>query len=66
MAIISVHLQGMDDSPSYLAYQHLQQWLKGNIIHIDLDFNMMDVPENDWSSRLDRMLESFEFGEYKQ
>lgn len=56
----------MDDTPSNLAYHHLQPWLMGNIVHIDLDFNMTEVLHNDWSVRLDQMLESFETGEYKE
>jgi hypothetical protein len=56
----------MNDTPSYLVYTHLQPWLQGNIIHIDLDFNLTDVPHNDWVTRLDRMLDSFETGEFKE
>jgi hypothetical protein len=66
LAIISIHLEGMTDTPACLTYHHLQPWLQGNIVHIDLDFNMTDVPHNDWAIRLASMLDSFETGEFKE
>lgn len=66
MAIISIHLEGMDDTPSLLTYYHLQPWLQGNLVHIDMDFNLDDVPHNDFQSRLDLMLDAFEMGELQQ
>jgi hypothetical protein len=65
LAIISIHLEGMTDTPASLAYHHLQPWMQGNIVYFDIDFNMTDVPHNDWATRLDSMLDSFEKGELK-
>jgi hypothetical protein len=56
----------MNDTPAYLTYHHLQPWLQGNIVHVDLDFNMTDVPHNDWAIRLNSMLDYFETGEFKE
>lgn len=60
MAIISIRLEGMSGVPSFLAYQHLRDWLQGNIVHVDLDFNLDDVPHNDFEMRLNAMLHTFE------
>ena len=65
LAIIPIHLEGMTDTPAHLTYTHLQPWLQGNTVHIDLDFNMTDVPHNDWAIRLDSMLNLFETEEFK-
>lgn len=35
-------------------------------MHIDMDFNLDDVPHNDFQSRLDLMLDAFEMGELQQ
>ncbi|KAF8874813.1 hypothetical protein CPB84DRAFT_1667114, partial [Gymnopilus junonius] len=42
LAIISIHLQGVKDTgtPSLLVYNHLVQWLLGNLYHIDINFNL--------------------------
>ena len=64
LAIISIHLEGMNDTPSYLAYHHLQPWLLGNVVHVDLDFNMVDEAYHDWVIRFNRLLDSFETGEF--
>ena len=66
LAIISIHLEGMVDTLSYIVYHHLHPWLRGNIVHIDIDFNLTDVPHNDFGVRLDRMLESFETGKFQE
>jgi hypothetical protein len=66
LAIISIHLEDMTDTPSYLTYHHLQPWLKGNIVHVDLDFNMTDVPHNDWAFRFSDMLDAFETGAFQE
>jgi hypothetical protein len=55
----------MTDTPASLTYHHLQPWLQGNIVHIDLDFNMTDVSHNDWAIRRDSMLDFFETGEFR-
>ncbi len=55
----------MADILARVTYNHLQTWLQGNIVHIELDFNMTDVPHNDWAVRLESMLDSFEIGEFK-
>jgi len=65
LAIISIYLEGMADILARVTYNHLQTWLQGNIVHIELDFNMTDVPHNDWAVRLESMLDSFEIGEFK-
>jgi hypothetical protein len=38
----------------------------GNIVHIDIDFNLTNVPPSDFVDRLDRMLESFETGKFQE
>ncbi|EDR13074.1 uncharacterized protein LACBIDRAFT_308512 [Laccaria bicolor S238N-H82] len=60
VAIISIHLEGMNDIPSLLAYHHLHDWLHGNVVHVGLDFHLCDVPHNDFESQLDTMLAAFE------
>ena len=60
MAIISIHLEGMNDIPSLLAYYHLYDWLHGNNVHVSLDFHLDDVPHNDFETRMDNMLAAFE------
>ena len=66
LAIISIHLEGMDDSHSRLLYHNLHPWFKGNVVLVNLDFNMTNVVHNDWGSRLERLVEVFETGEYKE
>jgi hypothetical protein len=65
LAIISIHLQGMTDSPSILTYHHLAPWLHGNLVLVDLMFNFED-PKNDMDSKLDCMLQEFEDGRFKE
>ena len=60
MGIISIHLEGMNDIPSLLAYYHLYDWLRGNIVHVSLDFHLDDVPHNDFETQMDNMLAAFE------
>jgi hypothetical protein len=60
VAIISIHLEGMGDVPSLLAYHHMFDWLHGNVVHVSLDFHFADVPQNDFESRLNAMLVAFE------
>lgn len=60
VAIISIHLEGMGDVPSLLAYYHMFDWLHGNVVHVSLDFHFDDVPQNDFESRLNAMLAAFE------
>ena len=50
----------MNDIPSLLAYHHLHDWLHGNVVHVSLDFHPVDVPQNDFESRMDAMLAAFE------
>jgi hypothetical protein len=50
----------MGSIPSFLVYQHLYDWFQGNIVHVDLDFNLDDVPHNDFETRLNGMLDTFE------
>ncbi|KIM40990.1 hypothetical protein M413DRAFT_28089 [Hebeloma cylindrosporum] len=70
LVIISIHLEGMSDIPSLLTYHHIRDWLRGNVVHIDLDFNFDDVPHNDFETRLNNMLDAFdetgEFWEWSQ
>ena len=62
LAIISIHLEGMDDTPSLNTYYHLHPWLQGNLVHIDMDFNFNNIPHNDFASQLGSMLDAFETG----
>ncbi|KIK03069.1 hypothetical protein K443DRAFT_131586 [Laccaria amethystina LaAM-08-1] len=64
LAIISIHLQGMTDSPSILTYHHLAPWLHGNLVLIDLMFNF-DDPKNNFNSQMECMLHEFEEGQFK-
>ena len=57
-----IHLEDMTDVPGYMAYNHLYSWLHGNVLHVDMDFNLDDVPNNDFETRLNTMLSSFEKG----
>lgn len=66
LAIISIHLEGMVDTPSFLLYQHLHPWLQGNLVHVNIDFNLTEVPHNDFAIRFDAMLESFESGQFQE
>ena len=66
LAIISIHLEGMDDTPSLNMYYHLHPWLQGNLVHIDMDFNFNNVPHNDFASRLGSMLDAFETGDLQE
>ncbi|KIM38491.1 hypothetical protein M413DRAFT_76005 [Hebeloma cylindrosporum] len=65
LVIISIHLEGMTDTPSHLAYYHLYDWFRGNLVHIDMDFNLDDVPRNDFGARLIEMLDRLETGDLK-
>lgn len=62
MAVISIRLEGMTDVPGRMAYNHLYSWLHGNVLHVEMDFNLDDVPHNDFEMRLNTMLSSFEKG----
>jgi hypothetical protein len=66
LAIISIHLEGMDDTPSLNMYHHLKPWLQGNLVHIDMDFNFSEVPHNDFEFRLGLMLDTFETGDLQE
>ena len=50
----------MNDIPSLLSYHHLHDWLHGNVVHVSLDFHLLDVPHNDFESRMDAMLAAIE------
>jgi len=56
----------MADIPSLMAYHHLHDWLGGNIVHIDMDFYLDDVPWNDFENRLSNMLDRLETGDLKK
>ncbi|KAF8813074.1 hypothetical protein BYT27DRAFT_7085341, partial [Phlegmacium glaucopus] len=64
LAIISIYLEGMKDTPSIITYHHLHPWLQGNLVHIDFDFNF-ENSTNDFNIRLNRMLDRFENGDLK-
>jgi hypothetical protein len=48
-----------------MAYHHIYPWLKGNLIHVDLDFNF-EKPDHDFPERLNLMLDRFENGDLMQ
>jgi hypothetical protein len=50
----------MGGIPAFLVYQHIHDWFQGNLVHIDLDFNLDEVPHNDFETRLNGMLDIFE------
>ena len=51
----------MSDVPARMAYHHLHSWLYGNVIHVELNFNL-DASYEDFATRLNTMLASFETG----
>ena len=53
----------MDNTPSLATYLHLCPWLQGNISLIDIDFNLNDVPHNNFETQLDLMLDNLESGD---
>jgi hypothetical protein len=55
----------MKDTPSMITYIHLLPWLRGNLVHVDLDFNFEDS-NNDFEDRLNAMLNRFENGDLKE
>ncbi|KAF8800473.1 hypothetical protein BYT27DRAFT_7117398 [Phlegmacium glaucopus] len=65
LAIISIHLKGMNDTPSVVTYYHLLPWLQGNLVHVNLNFSFQSS-DNDFESRLNTMLDRFEFGDLKE
>ena len=65
LVIIFIHLEGMTDIPSLIAYHHLHDWLQGNIVHIDMDFNLDDVLRNEFAYFLKNMLDRLEIGDLK-
>jgi hypothetical protein len=42
LAIISIHLQGMRDTPGRVSFEILQPWLHGNLVFFDIEFNLLD------------------------
>ena len=50
----------MGSKPSFLVYEHLHDWLQGNLVHIDLDFHFDEVPHNDFETRFNGMLDTLE------
>ena len=65
LAIISIHLQGMTDSPSILTYHHLAPYLHGNLVLVNLMFNF-DKPRRYFNFQLENMLQEFKDGEFKE
>ncbi|KAF8800814.1 hypothetical protein BYT27DRAFT_7116607, partial [Phlegmacium glaucopus] len=65
LTIISIHLKGMNNTPSVVTYYHLLPWLQGNLVHVNLDFSFQSS-DNDFESRLNTMLDRFKFGDLKE
>lgn len=66
LAIISFHLDGMQDAPSHIVFHHLQPWLQGNLIHVDIILNFRNGKE-EFESLFSAVLDKFEdsaFHEY--
>ena len=57
---MSIHLEGMNEIPSLLAYYHLYDCLHGKVIHVSLYFHLDDVPHNGFETQMDNMLAAFE------
>jgi len=55
----------MIDSPSLITYHHLNPWLHGNLILVDLTFNF-DDSESDFESNLGNMIDRFDGGDLKE
>ena len=67
VAVISIHLEDASDIPGCMAYNHLYSWLHGNVLHVDMDFNLDDIPHNNFEMHLNTMLSSFKkCGDYKE
>ncbi|EDR13071.1 uncharacterized protein LACBIDRAFT_308507 [Laccaria bicolor S238N-H82] len=58
LAIISIHLPGITDSPSILTYHHLAPYLHGNLVLINLMFNF-NKPRKHFNSQLENMLQEW-------
>jgi hypothetical protein len=54
----------MKDVPSVIAYQHVHPWLIGNLVHADLNFNLLEGMD-DFIARMNAMLDRFEKGDLK-
>jgi hypothetical protein len=42
LAIVSIHLQGMRDTPASVTFEILQPYLRGNLVFFDVQFNLLD------------------------
>lgn len=55
----------MHDTTSISAYDRLQPWLLGNLVHVDFDFNF-EAGDNDFRTCLRSMFDRFEDGDLKE
>ena len=42
LAVVSIHLQGMRDTPGRVSFEILQPWLQGNLVFFDIEFNLLN------------------------
>ena len=42
LAVVSIHPEGMQDTPGRVMLEILQPWLKGNLVFFDVEFNLLD------------------------
>lgn len=65
LAIISIHLDRMDDSASNITYHHLRPWFQGNLIHVNLDLNFHNGAST-FLLQIEKMLDIFEYGDFQE
>ena len=66
LAVISIRLSAMDisETPANSVFHSLVPWLKGNVVLIDIDFDI-DHYEDNFNGRMARLVNKFET-EFKQ
>jgi hypothetical protein len=53
-------------NPALIAYHHLLPWLRGNVAHIDMEFNFgTDFVEQDFHGRMDQLMKMLDHGHLK-
>lgn len=53
------------DTPASIIYHQLHPWLKGNLVYVDIDFDVHEY-QADFEDRLDNMLEVFITGSLQE
>jgi hypothetical protein len=63
LAIISLHISGLKstDTPATIVYDQLLPWLDGNLVLLDLDFDLCHH-QADFEDRMDALVDLFVTG----